>query len=156
MTETVINDTQRDVLAGIRKGAPLIEIGVALGYSKQYISQVVQRLAAAGLVAPAGRGRYIVTDEPGEYRRRPERIRAMLLSSEDAISDAAVWLTDQGYAVSKVRADDSEAVIGVQFSAPGKTKKDLANLGEWLILKDGKFATLGREAFAALYEGAAL
>lgn len=155
MNETVITDTQREVLEGVRAGHALRDIGVALGYSKQYISQVVKRLTSAGLLSPAGRGRYVVTDEPCLYQRRPQAVEAMLLSSPDATERAIVWLEREGYEVSRIRADDSEAVLGLTFVPRGKVKAARVDAGEWLVRDGDLFHSYDVDKFASLYEAVA-
>lgn len=148
--KTELSDLQSTILEGIREGKMLREIAEELGLSRQWISENLHKLMELGLVLEPRRARYITTDEPNTYRKKPEvvvAVRFVDVKSGKRIvewADGSLTLLDS----------DPGAEPVITSAGPGRFR---AEIGEWVVRKsNGKFRVIKAEAFNKDYEAVIL
>lgn len=151
MNEIIITLRQSDVLEGVREGKLLRDVGADLGLSKQYVSQVVRQLTDAGLLVLASRGRYVVTDEPQNYRKRPAVVSAVRFTGTPAADRIIRWAGSPS--VRPVFGDKENPSVATALKIKTLEGTMRADLGDWIIRgTQGEFYPVKPAIFEALYE----
>lgn len=154
---TPLTPNQQEVLDGIRDGKLLTVIAQDMGMSKQYVSQLTRELLDAGHLTQPRRGRYLTTDVPHNYRKRPAVHEAIRYTTEDSANRIIDWAAGHGVEVRRVVAEGSTEVLGLRI--PTVKRETTVNVGDWVVLEDNRTAgtplrRLTQEAFLDVYEGA--
>lgn len=140
---------QADVLAGIRSGHLLKEIGDSLHLSRQRISQIVSQLMEMGLIVEPRRARYLTTFEPHEYSKRPATVEAVRFTGNMSADNIMKWagtppvLLDIDPESGQCKAINVHTLEGVMR----------ADLGDWIVKGvAGEFYPVKPDIFTQLYE----
>lgn len=147
---TTLTARQQDVLQGIRDGKRLIDIASDLDLSKQYVSLVLSQLTEAGLVLQPRRGRYVVTDQPGQYSKRPTVDEAVRLTTGDSATTIVDWAAKNGVEIKRVFAEGTPEVLGLIIHTPEGPER--ADLGDWIVLDVTGFNAMKPDVFADTYD----
>ena len=103
------------------------------------------------------RGRYLTTDVPHNYRKRPAVHEAIRLTTEDSATRIVDWAAKSDIEVRRVFAEGTSEVLGLRI--PTAKGDEMVHMGDWVVkeLPDTGGVALRAyrgDVFLDTYEGA--